>query len=240
MPPFADDDTPEHASCNPQLQLGALPCDAWHHYYHYQSSAQYLHLAEALRLLGRSDDALAALGRALFQDHFNPVALRARECLAAGREEFLPLSDYTLHPASDHAFLASTGRADDAATELHDKAVFVIKQQDNAAAMHYLTAALALSPHHANSFFTRGRLHLAAGRPEAALADLQEAIRLSHAEHDAYHAQASEAHRERALAFLAQGELDLAINDFTKALDLDRGNRLAAQQLEETRARRLA
>jgi Tfp pilus assembly protein PilF len=57
--------------------------------------------------------------------------------------------------------------------------------------------------------------------------DLREAVRASHLAHDAYHRRASDAHLARGQQFLAAGEVELAIQDFTKALDLHRGNKVA-------------
>src|ERR1700753_3853410 len=60
-------------SADEQLQDASSPlaCDAYHHYYHYQSSAQYLWLATTLRVLGRTNEAIVAYNNAIFQDHFN-------------------------------------------------------------------------------------------------------------------------------------------------------------------------
>ena len=55
-----------------------LPCDRYHHHYHYQASAQYLWLAETLRALGRTEYALAAYDKAIFQDHLNQEAINGK------------------------------------------------------------------------------------------------------------------------------------------------------------------
>ncbi len=51
-----------------------------------------------------------------------------------------------------------------------------------------------------------------------------EAVRVFAARHDRYHRHASDMHLRRGLYFLRAGETDLAIADFSKALDLHRHN----------------
>ena len=213
---FSSNDTLPEPSCNPLLTQGALPCDAWHHYYHYQSSAQYLWLAETLRALGQEADAQAAYKRALFQDHFNQEALEGKAEAMATRAP-----EYAKHPLRDAEFLASVGLAAHTGTALHDEAAahYEVARYDQALVLLNKTEA-----GHSNSYFLRGRCHFLKREFEMARADITEAIRLSHLGHDAYHRHASGEHLARGKAYAASGELELAISDFTKALDLHRGN----------------
>jgi tetratricopeptide (TPR) repeat protein len=92
-------------------------------------------------------------------------------------------------------------------------------------AMALFDTAIALNAHHSNSFFARGKCYFLLDDFEKARVDFMEAIRLSHQKHDSYHRAASEEHLQRGRGFLKLGKLDLAINDFTKALDLHRKNK---------------
>jgi tetratricopeptide (TPR) repeat protein len=271
LPEISDNDTLPQATCNMQSPPGALPCDAWHHFYHYQASAQYLWLAETLSALGEGRDAQAAYERAVFQDHFNQEALEGRDTLRAlppperGRvgvgvdkgidagklkqetpsltrlrrseapaspRRVLPLSGggnikYDRHPLMDSEFCVSIGQKEGPATVWHDNAVALMEVGGIAAAEDVLTQAISLDASHSNSFFARGRCRFLKGEYEAARDDFMEAVRLSHILHDSYHRAASDAHLARGRELLKEGSLDLAINDFTKALDLHRANEQA-------------
>jgi len=202
----------------------ALPCDAWHHYYHYQSSAQYLWLAEALYALGKPDEALTLYDRAIFQDHFNEEALKGKEGGARGKRR---VPSYNKHPLFDLEFRSLIGELPDDATKPHDDGMSALLAGDTATALKFFEKALAAVPSHSNSFFGRGKSYFLKGDYAQAATDFAQAVRLSHIKHDAYHRTASAEHFARGAAFLKSGQLDLAVSDFTKALDLHRGNRHA-------------
>jgi tetratricopeptide (TPR) repeat protein len=239
-------DTP---SCNPQLDeaafanapltsggiLGRLPCDAWHHHYHYQASAQYLWWGEVLLALGHPE-AHSAFTKAVFQDHSNPEAIRRK----AGDRSAPHAPTYASHPASDAAFCMSIDRPLTQASRLHDEAIGALAQQEYPAALALLERAITCDANHSNSHFARGKCFFlqylnAPDTTYLAEADmaLTEAIRLSHRDHDSYHRQASADHVARGALFLMQGNTDLAVADFSKALDLfaknDEARRLRAQ-----------
>ena len=229
-----DHDTPLPATCNLQLGLGALPCDAYHHFYHYQSSAQYTLLARTCFMLGLQDEAKAALTKAIFQDHFNPEALAMKAAVTANS---VPQS-YDKHPLSDAAFRASVGLPADEVALLHDSALALRLNGDVEGAARQFSEALVLAPDHSNSHFGLARCLFAQADYQQAQHHLQEAVRLSHTAHDAYHRSASAEHVKRARDFAARGENELAINDYTKALDLHRGNTEATQAREQLQAQR--
>jgi tetratricopeptide (TPR) repeat protein len=211
------------------IAAGALPCDAWHHYYHYQSSAQYLWLAETLSAMGREAEALKAYERAIFQDHFNAEALAGKG--RGVREARAP--KYDKHPVFDLEFLSLIGQLPDDATKPHDEAARALLAKDIAGALALLDKAIAAAPLHSNSHFTRGKCFFYERRFDEAATSFTEAIRLSHIKHDGYHRAASAEHLARGGEFFKQGKLDLAVNDFTKALDLHRGNKEALKARAE-------
>lgn len=211
-------------TANPQPVSGALLCDSYHHYYHYQASTQYLWLARICYLLGEPGEAERAIKKALFQDHFNEEALAIKD---KGSADDIAHT-YSKHPLFDAQFCDAVGRKQVAATALHDAGVRAVLEGNVPAATQCFESAIAAAPMHSNSHFWLGKCRLSLGDPLGAKRNLQEAISLSHIDHEAYHKAASGEHVKRARAFMACGELDLAINDFTKALDLDRTNQDAA------------
>lgn len=226
MPPenFDHDKPPTPAT---QPASGALPCDGYHHFYHYQSSTQYLWLARLCHDLGDKAAAEDAVKKALFQDHFNEEALAIK---TQGNTQGVNHT-YSKHPLLDAQFCESVGRSPDNATTLHDGAVKAILEGNIAQAILHLEQAIAANPKHSNSHFWLGKCRMLEGRLEEARALVQEAIRLAHLDHEAYHRSASDIHLERARQFLHNGSLDLAINDYTKALDLNRSNVAASAEL---------
>jgi Tfp pilus assembly protein PilF len=202
--------------------LSSLTCDHYHHYYHYQASAQYLWLAETLLALGHIEEAKTAYDKAIFQDHLNEEAIERKEDVASGSWHVARAPAYDKHPTFDAEFCASIGKETGKATELHDK---TIAEPGNALA--YLEQAIAIDPKHSNSYFARGRYWFAKQEYEKAREDFEEAVRVSHLHHEAYHRFASSEHLARAQKFLAGNECDLAITSCTKALDLHRDNREA-------------
>ena len=166
--------------------------------------------------------------KALFQDHFNEEALAIK---AKGSDKGIEHS-YNKHPLYDVEFCASVARKTDAATALHDDAVKALLTEDTQKAILLFAEAVASFPTHSNSHFWLGKCRMLEGKTSEAKTLLLEAIRLAHQGHDAYHHSASDAHVARARAFLAEGNIDLAINDFTKALDLNRGNEVALKERE--------
>lgn len=224
MTPPENDAHDNPAAANLQPAMGALPCDAHHHYYHYQSSAQYLLLARACFALGRQDEAMEAIEKALFQDHFNEEALALKAC--EGRQEVA--QSYDKHPMMDADFCASVGKQQDDTGRRHDEAIALWQQGDAEGAL----TKLAENPTHSNSRFARARIYFAQQDYAKAYAELKEAVKLSHVRHDAYHRTASDAHVERARAFAANGRPELALNDYAKALDLDRTNETAKAEMQ--------
>lgn len=216
-------------TANPQPHSGALLCDSYHHFYHYQASTQYLWLARICYLLEASAEAEQAIKKALFQDHFNEEALAIKN---KGSVDGIAHT-YDKHPLFDAQFCNSVGRKHDAVTVLHDEGVKAVLSGDMATAVEKFMQALNISPTHSNSHLWMGKCRLAMGDAIGAKKNMQEAIRLSHLDHEAYHKAASQEHVKRAREFFKRSELDLAINDYTKALDLDRTNQDAIKERDE-------
>lgn len=208
-----------------ELATTPLVCDRYHHFYHYQASAYYLWLAETLNFLGEYFAADEAFTKAIFQDHRNK---EAKDRKGVRSEVFRPIF-YNEHPLSDAVFCESVGRLTGVATALHDTALKHYLAQDFETALNALVTC-----EQENGFFLKGKCWIAMGEYEQAKIALQEAVRLSHIQHDNYHQQAAAAHIERGTLFLKQNALDLAIADFSKALDLHKNNPLALELRAKT------
>ena len=175
-------------------------------------------------MLGREEEAGSALERSIFQDHFNAEALEAKKNAAR-----TAVPNYDKHPLLDEPFLKSIGKQSLAQTSNHDRAASAFAERDYEKGCSLLDKAIGSGPPHSNSFFLRGKCRFMQGQYGLAQEDFSEAIRLSHMEHDAYHRAASEEHFKRGLDYYSREELDLAVSDFTKALDLHRGNKKALE-----------
>lgn len=219
------DDTADNL-CLPEK--GALPCDAFHHHYHYQSSAQYTLLAHLCFALGKKEEMQLAISKALFQDHYNEEALELRASGFAG-----DLPRYAKHPLTDAEFCANIGKPATRATQWHDEAM-ALMERDPAAAQELLEKLVRHYPTHSNGRFRLAQLYAVQNLHKQAYTQLIEAIRLSHEEHDGYHQTASGEHVARGAEFARHAEYDLAINEFHKALDLHRGNAEAKEAIAHT------
>lgn len=213
-----------------QVASSPLSCDAYHHYYHYQSSAQYLWLAETLRILGKTNEAIVAYNNAIFQDHFNQEALDGKKQLLAEKSFPLCVPRYDKHPVMDAEFCASIGELPNAGTKSHDKAAAAYL------AGNYALILSLISPDtmHGNSRFLLGKCWFHLQRYGKATDNFKEALRISHSYHDRYHHYASTQHFLRGATQFYGDNIDLAIADFSKALDLNRHN--AEARLARARA----
>lgn len=82
--------------------------------------------------------------------------------------------------------------------------------------------AITLDSTHSNAYYGRGTCFWHQQKRRPALQDYDDAIRLSTMKHEAYHHQASQLHAVRGEIYGRIGEIELAINDYTKAIDLNR------------------
>ncbi|MEI7670298.1 MAG: hypothetical protein WCJ33_09475, partial [Pseudomonadota bacterium] len=126
------------------------------------------------------------------------------------------------HPVYDFEFRSLIGEANKSATNLHDNAAQLYLSGHFKFTLELLLGDNA--PLNENSYFLIGKSFAMLGEFENAKNYLLEAIRLSQIKHDEYHDFASLEHVKRGRLFYAISEIDLAISDFTKALDLNNKN----------------
>ena len=192
--------------------MKVLACDLYHHNYHYQSSAQYLWLARTLLIIELTEEAKFAYKKAIFQDHFNQEALNGLNSLTV----ITTPPQYDKHPIYDSEFQQSIGEIFTEETQIHDQATNLYLENKLKSALKLLDK----NHNHSNSYFLKGKCHFALRNYEQAVDNFRQAIELSHEKHNEYHIFASDQHLKRGQDFFQQGEVDLAIADFSKSLDL--------------------
>jgi tetratricopeptide (TPR) repeat protein len=108
------------------------------------------------------------------------------------------------------------------ASLFHDRGWYYQQLGEYAYASANYSSAIACDNTHSNAYYGRGKCAGYLQDMEAALQDYNAAIMLSTTQHDTYHHQASEQHVSRGIMYNETGDDDLAINDYGKALDLNR------------------
>ncbi len=196
-------------------------CDRQHHHYHYQASAQYLWLARTYEALGEYDEARVCYDKAIFQDHWNQEALDGKQ---AGFRGVIAAPTYDRHSLFDGPFRHAIGQPLSAASGAHDDAAHALLEHHYGSAMHGFDRAIHLEPDFSNAYFGKGKCAFLMQDYHTASDALREAIRLSHRAHDRYHRHASDLHAQRGRWHERKGNVDLAIADYSKALDLDNRN----------------
>jgi tetratricopeptide (TPR) repeat protein len=196
-------------------------CDRQHHYYHYQSSVQYLWLARTYEALGEYEEARVCYDKAIFQDHWNREAIIGKQ---QGFLGFIEPPTYDKHPLFDLEFCTELGISPTPASLAHDDAVHAMLRHDYESAIHGFDRAIQVDLTHSNSYFGKGKCAFLMQDYILASICFREAIRLSHLAHDGYHRHASDLHAQRARWYERKGEVDLAIADYSKALDLNTRN----------------
>ena len=201
--------------------------DSYHHHYHFQSSTQYLWLGEVLCILEDYEGAFSAFKHALFQDHLNQYAKAGIAFCTAQREgknngtyEARGMFHYANHPLFDSAFCASVGLPYSDAGRQHDEAARFYQLGDYLYAFHLLNVESS----HSNSHLLAGKCLVGLKRYTQAVTHFNEAIRLSQRMHEEYHRFASDAHLHRGNVAFGRDEPDIAIAEYSKALDLDSHN----------------
>jgi tetratricopeptide (TPR) repeat protein len=177
---------------------GQLACDRYHHFYHYKSSYQHLMLAQKLNAAGDEEGATKHFKAALFQDHLNEAA-------KIGHAELVSASISKLHQPE----LLPDGSRNKFGMTKYDTHI----TSGAIEALVTYERSLGWEEDASMELCARGKF--------------AEALAISSERHDRYHRHASDEHLKRGKEFLRAGEIDLAIADFSKALDLYRGNKEA-------------
>ena len=108
----------------------------------------------------------------------------------------------------------------ESASLYHDRGFFYQQLEEMDLAQADYESALKRSPTHSHAWYGKGRCAMARGEYKSAMECFNHAITLSSEQHDAYHQFASVGHMRRGKLSFFLGNRELAINDYTKALDL--------------------
>lgn len=188
----------------------------YHPLLHFLGSFLHGRLGDACLEMQRYEQAAREYGKAIFQEHENTGALAGRivACLHLGRKENVEKERSALRkmglPVENLGDDPQEWNALRSRFSLYDKPIcFDWRAGDDGGV---------------KALFDCGAAHRDAGRLEDAIAAWSEALRIHGARHDHYHRGASLQHLHRGYAQLRLGELDLAIADFSKAIDLDRNH----------------
>ena len=197
-----------------QLDDQIAKTDSYHHFYHYQSSAFQLWLAESFCAMGEWEPALAHFDKAVFQDHLNMFALYGRGYLFYRNGKSAEAwKDFSL--VQKHQF---SGIAYEQVTQW--KAVLSPYGKHPLGQKQFCPEAGIEDSLTGDALCKTGQEHFAQGDYAKAAEHFAQAVTLSGQAHDAYHRFASQLRLQRATQFVAEGEIDLAIADCSKALDL--------------------
>lgn len=222
-----------------ELNKAVTLSDQYHHYYHYQGSYQYTLLAECHAYLDELGEALAAYKKAVFQDHTNPRALMGLKAVENNQPLPLGLPEYTRmveydSDLSHYIFLPGerplkpekthTAPEENNASSLYDAAIHAINKKDTDKAREYFILTLKLNPEHSKAAFGLGRIAFEKHAYRDALVWIKKACAMLSEEHDAYHWTSSFHRLWRGEVYEAMGDADMAIADYSKAIDLQGKN----------------
>lgn len=191
------------------LNARVAECDKHHHFYHYKSSWMHLAYANALRAAGNGEAAKKHYKAAIFQDHLNEEAKTALAFPSpltgeGGAKHRMGVneSDITITPTRLSGDLPRQGGGE--------------KTYDT----HITTGAIeALITFEASLGWEKDvSVELCRN------GQYEEALKICAARHDAYHHHASASHVARGKWFEDNSYPDLAIADYSKALDLNGKN----------------
>ena len=231
-----------HAHALESFDKAVYLSECYHHFYHYQGSFQYCLLAESHHQLGEWDEAATAYEKSLFQDHTNARALEGVAQLIS-RDMALLSENYTRMVEYDHdipTLIYLPGqkpvhkektqqrlRENKTPSGLYDLGIWYFLQGDHENARVAFAECLREDASHSKAVFAMGRIAHTHQQWRDAVAWLRHAARLLAEEHDGYHWTASHHRYMRAGLHMAMNALDMAIADYTKALELQNKNKQA-------------
>ncbi len=216
--------------------------DKYHPLIHFQGSHLFLDKACALDHLDRADEAEKDFEHAVFLDHRNEFAMnKMRTSPANTLSNYHPstprLQDYHNRiKLSMHGYLFNAIPTSDGDTLPFDDdvlghdAAYTLQENGNIVA-----ARNAYETHLKNHMRCRHSWHHL-GQCHVMLGELYEAVRcfgrsakIEESVHKAYHTDAARHFTNRGIIYLMQDDWDMALNDFNKALNLNKGDLKATE-----------
>ena len=190
---------------------------------HFECSAQFTLRAVLHFEMGEHEKAKADLEAAIFQDHENHVAQNLK---MNGYTRGMQVQEYTHDLMTETAWHFETSRKHTEIGELqpyqqqHDKAIYFYRHGLMKEAVATLSMLLKQQPNYPMAWHHRAEMYLVMNERRQAYADINRAIEESHLWHEGYHYNAALHHLHRGLVYAQTGQPEMAMMDFSKALDL--------------------
>ncbi len=192
---------------------------------HYECSAHFLQRALLYFPMGEQQKAQADLESAIFQDHENHAAVQLKQN-GWKREDIAPEYDRNLMTETEWYYEATRTMRDIHSMlphqQQHDRAVFFMRQEDWHQAGAILSDLVKQRPAYPLAWHHRSKVFLALNEARQAFSDINRAVEEAAKWHESYHRDAAYHHYHRGQLYAEKGETDLAVMDFSKAIDLDK------------------
>jgi tetratricopeptide (TPR) repeat protein len=197
----------------------------YHPLIHFESSAQHLQRAMLHLQMREEERAKHDLQHALFQDHGNQAALHLQ---AHGWDPNNPPPIYDKNLMTETAWHHETSRIQSELYQLqshqqeHDKAIYFFRHNNMRAAFVIINDLLKQRPDYPMAWHHRALMFLHIGETRQAYDDLNMAITRAESWHDGYHRGAALHHLHCGQALVELNQKELALNHYTKALQLEK------------------
>lgn len=197
----------------------------YHSIIHFEHSAACLRRALLRFEMGEDDKAMADIEMAVFQDHNNQPALMIQK---QGWQRGMKLPDYDSNLMTAVGCEQEIRRRPVQLEELlpyqqaHDKSIYYWRHGQTEHAIGIMNEMLKQNTDYAMGWHHRALMFLDVNDARQALADLEKSVTAGEKWHRNYHHDAALHHYHRGLLQQQMGDLDMAMMDYRKALDIDK------------------
>ncbi|MDG1286055.1 MAG: tetratricopeptide repeat protein [Rickettsiales bacterium] len=202
----------------------------YHSIIHFEHSAACLQRALLLFAMGEAEKAKADIEMAIFQDHNNQPALTLQQ---NGWQRGMELAEYESNLMTAVACETEIRRKPCDLEELlpyqqaHDTAIYYWRHGHNEHAIGLMSEMLKQNKDYSMAWHHRALMFLELQDTRQAQADLEKSIEAGQNWHKSYHHDAALHHFHRGQLQQQMGDHDMAMMDFNKAIDIDKGLALA-------------
>jgi|GEM_PF-6703287 len=211
--------------------------DKYHPLIHFQGSHLFLDKAVTLLHLERDDEAEKDFEHAVFLDHRNTLAInRTKTSPSNSLSEYHPstprLTDYhsriklSMHGYLFDAIPATDGEALPFSDDIlkHDAAYDLQEAGKITRARNAFENHLKDNMRCRHSWHHLGQCHVMLGELYEAVRCFGRSAKLEESVHKRYHVDAARHFTNRGIIYLMKEEWDMALNDFNKAINLNKGD----------------